>query len=275
MGVSTGGNAFLHIGHSAIPQAIALLKHRSPSVRMAAAEGFFSLSRRTQAAAAAIPALTEALDDSLPQVRAYSLLALANMGSRASNAVPALARLALNRGAGVKTNDASWVQDTAVVALGKLGAAARDAIPALKSLLQAQNSGSKLRGKAALAIWRIDGDVDPALAVFLQEMPLTSDFEKNDWIRGLGEMGPRARAAIPQLQRELVQDRPTWSLESVTNALLKIDPDAAAKGGVFPAAAKNEPAKGFYSARILPSRVARSFNPSGVSPPPCSVMAQP
>jgi hypothetical protein len=39
-------------------------------------------------------------------------------------------------------------------------------------------------------------------------------------------MGPRAKAAVPQLKNELKQDRYWWVRGDVTNALMKIDPGA-------------------------------------------------
>jgi len=42
-------------------------------------------------------------------------------------------------------------------------------------------------------------------------------------------MGPRAKEAIPRLKTELIQDKEKWVLEYVTNALIKIDPEVAAK----------------------------------------------
>jgi len=55
-------------------------------------------------------------------------------------------------------------------------------------------------------------------------MPGTIEDSKWDWIIALGEMGPRAKAAIPQLQSELKQDHYPWVLDYVTNALKSIGP---------------------------------------------------
>jgi HEAT repeat protein len=236
--VLNGGTAFFYIGPGAIPQASALLRHNSPSVRAAAAVGLFSLRKRFREAGMAIPALTETLRDPKPLIRVYAARALAEMGADASNAVPALAKVAADPRVGSLAITTFALRGTAVTALGRIGPAAKAAIPALKTMLQEQTAEPTLRGSAALAIWRIDEDVDTTLPVFLQEMPLTGEINKGGWIIALGEMGPRARAAIPQLERELSQDKVSWILESVTNALLKIDREAAAKAGVFPAAAK-------------------------------------
>jgi hypothetical protein len=121
-----------------------------------------------------------------------------------------------------------------VMALGKIGPSATMAIPALNETLATQNN--YLRGVVATAIWRINGDVDTALPVLLRTIPGESEYNKWDWIVALGEMGPKAKDALPQLQQELMQDKQKRVLQHVTNALLKIDADAAAKMGVFPPA---------------------------------------
>ena len=56
-------------------------------------------------------------------------------------------------------------------------------------------------------------------------MPGTIEHSKWDWIIALGEMGPRAKEAVPQLKNELKTDREKWVLEYVTNALRKISPE--------------------------------------------------
>ena len=108
------------------------------------------------------------------------------------------------------------------MALGKIGPSAFGALPSLRAAIRVsyrdapgfQNGGaSYLRGQAAVAIWRIGADVETALPVLLREMPGMSEHSKWDWIIALGEMGPRAREAVPQLKSELMQDREKWVLE--------------------------------------------------------------
>ena len=182
----------------------------------------------------AIPALIEALGDKDAEVRSSTANGLAFIGADASNAVPAITKV-LDDGFGSPTNSSFYLQAAAAVALGKIGPPASAAIPDLKRAVQVsyrdapgfQNGGaSYLRGQAAVALWRIDSDVDTALPVLLREMPGISEHSKWDWIIALGEMGPRAKEAIPQLKNELNQDKEKWVLEYVTNALIKIDPTA-------------------------------------------------
>ncbi len=221
-----GSIVFYYIGPESLPQAVALLKHQNPTVRQAAAAGIGSIRSKSYAANMAIPALIETLSDPEYMVRFYAVLTLSRMGSDASNAVPALTKFVGNAG----NNDAA--RAAAAHALGEIGTKAESALPTLKAALK--ESDSYLRGQAAAAIWRIDSDADTALPILLQEMPKQTDFQGWDWIVALGEMGPRAKEAIPQLAKELTQQSEIWVLLCVTNALIKIDPDAAAKLGVHP-----------------------------------------
>ncbi len=225
--VVDGANAFGFLGSNSIPNAITLLKHDSPSVRQAAAWGLGALRRQTAAADQAIPALIDALRDTEQQVRFHAVLALKEMGADASNAVPALAKVLADTGVGPQTNSLFYLRAATANTLGKIGPQASSALPALHAAVL--ESDSNLRGHAAVAIWRIDSDVDTTLPVLLREMPGLSEHTKWDWIIALGEMGVRAKAAIPQLRNELTMDREKWVLEYVTNALIKIDPDRFGK----------------------------------------------
>jgi hypothetical protein len=228
--VVDGANVFGFLGSNSIPSAIALLKHDSPSVRQAAAWGFGSLRRQSAAANQAIPALIDALRDNELEVRFHAVLALKEMGADASNAVPALGKILADTGVGPETNSFFYLRAAAATALGKIGPRASSALPALKAAIQ--ESDSNLRGHAAVAIWRIDSEVDTTVPVLLREMPRLSEHTKWDWIIALGEMGPLAQSAIPQLRNELMLDREKWVLEYVTNALIKIDPARFGKVGL-------------------------------------------
>jgi hypothetical protein len=215
-----GANLFYFLGPNAVPLAIALLKHDSPTVRRSAAWGLGSMRRRTADADQAIPSLIGALSDPDRMVRFQAAGALKEMGPDASNAVPALARIVSDRGVGAETNDYFYLRAVAAAALGKIGPAACGARPALEGALHESNS--YLRGQAAVSIWRINSNVDDTLPVLLREMPLTNEHSKWDWIIALGEMGPRARPALPQLTNELHTDRENWVLSYVTNALKSV-----------------------------------------------------
>ena len=163
-------------------------------------------------------------------MRFNAALSLRDMGLAVFNAVPVLARVVAYTGTGPETNELIYVRAVAAVALGKIGPIATNAVPALQAALHESNA--YLRGQSAVAIWRITGNADTTLPVLLHEMPTTMEDSKWDWIIALGEMGPRARAAVPQLRTELQQDRMQWVLDYVSNALRRIDPEAAAQAGV-------------------------------------------
>jgi hypothetical protein len=228
--VVDGANVFFYIGSNAIPCAITLLKHHSPSVRQSAAWGLGSIRRQSAAANQAIAALIEAAGDSDRDVRLHVMVAFREMGADASNAVPAVTKVLADTGVGSQTNSFFYVRAAAAVALGKIGPPAASALPALKAALQESNS--YLRGQAAVATWRVAADADTALPILLKEMPAAAESQKWDWIAALGEMGPRARAAVPQLLVELRQDKIDRVLVCLTNALKSIDPEAAAEAGV-------------------------------------------
>lgn len=223
-----GANVFFYLGSNSMPYAVALLNHDSPTVRRAAALGLGALRRQSPSANQAIPALIGALTDKDLMVRFNAAGSLREMGADASNAVHTLTTVLANRGAGPETNTFFYLRAVAADALGKIGPAAASAVPALKAALQESNS--YLRGQAAVAIWRIDSDAEVVLPVLLREMPGTSEHSKWDWIIALGEMGPRAKSAVPQLRNELQQDREKWVLDSVTNALKSIAPEASVRG---------------------------------------------
>lgn len=225
-----GSALFSLLGTNSIPHAIALLKHRSPTARQAAVNGLRALRIGTPTANEAIPALIEALED---KELFYNVAqAIAEFGEIASNAVPVLTRAladAGTTGVGQATNNFYNRRAVAAHALGKIGSSAASALPDLKAALQEPDFF--LRGQAASAIWRISGDVDTALPVLLREMPGTGRPFKRDWITALGEMGPRAKAAVPLLQSELDKGKVKWFLEHITNALNRIDPEHLGKAG--------------------------------------------
>lgn len=91
-----------------LPVLLAYLKHADAAMRARAAD---ELGRR--AAAKAVPALTAALKDRAPRVRASAALALGNIGAPSDAAVPAIV-------AALKTGpeEVSW---SAALALGRIG----------------------------------------------------------------------------------------------------------------------------------------------------------
>lgn len=238
-----GSDAFTLLGPDAIPQLIALLKHRSRSVRCCAAQALGTLGKGTTANQQIVSALTNTLDDVI--VRVYSIMSLGNFGADASNAVPKLAECLAAPLIGKYGEWNFTIRREAAGALGRIGPGARAALPALKLNLHDPKShrdtepapANWLAGSCALAIWRIDTDAETAMPALVQEFPGNEEYSKHQWLVALGEMGPRAKAAVPQLiqilqtVRILNSRHQEWMLNDLTNTLKAIDPEAAASAG--------------------------------------------
>ena len=90
----------------------------------------------------ALPALVAALQDSEPNVRAWSAQAIGEIGADAESAVPELIRLLSNHDEGSR--------NSACIALRGIGPAAKTALPALRNLLS--DPSKDVRRFAELAI---------------------------------------------------------------------------------------------------------------------------
>jgi HEAT repeats len=228
-------NVFILIGHQSVPFAIGALEHDDPVVREEAASGLTYFTLGADETGQALPALIKALRDSDASVRVQAAGVLGKLGADASNAVPALTTLledhargqiALAPG-GMKLpipGFGSDVQFAAMQALGKIGPPARGAVPALTALLRGKDAFTS--GKAAVALWRIEHDTDVSLQPLLSVLDQPSAaWHYPDWIATLGEMGPRAKDAVPFLAR-LVQSHDQAG-PAALSALRRIDPEAA------------------------------------------------
>ena len=102
-------------------------------------------------------ALGEALEDSEPQVRMNSALALLRLGPAATPAVPSLIK-ALRDPANRKDvgQFLASVAQTAALTLGRIGPPAREAIPVLAEVSTDNASDKLLRKDAVEALKRID-----------------------------------------------------------------------------------------------------------------------
>src|ERR1051325_3545377 len=135
--VRRGASTALHkIGPATIPFLIKALRHDTPTVRESAARGLYGFAPKAQQA---IPALTDALQDSDAFVRQWVATALQNLahhfGPIVKGAVPGLADL-------LKDDD-FMVREWAAHALGSIGAAAELAVPALQEALNDEVSSVK------------------------------------------------------------------------------------------------------------------------------------
>lgn len=142
--VRRGASQALHkIGPAVVPFLIKALKHDNSSVRETAARSLYGLAPKAQTA---IPALTDAMQDSDAFVRQWVATALQNMahhfGPILKVAVPGLTEL-------LKDGD-FMVRMWAAHALGSIGDAAVPAIPALEKALD--DVDSSVKEAAAMAL---------------------------------------------------------------------------------------------------------------------------
>jgi hypothetical protein len=226
--MSTGSSALFAIGASAQPALITALTDENPEVPSASALTLGSLAHYNGTDIRdAVPALTECLRDADPNVRCLSAITLAYLGQDASAAVPALIPLLTQPAmAPAKTGGRVFVRSAAVRTLGKIGPPAKSSLPALRPLLN--DADPYERSVAAVATWRISSDVTNTLPVLIQALNLVPAGSRWEVVEGFDEMGPLAKDAVPILVGQLSIKGTTdgYLLMRITNALVKIDPEA-------------------------------------------------
>jgi HEAT repeat protein len=237
---STGSSALFAIGPSAKPALITALKDDDPVVRSASALTLGSLAHYNGTDIRdAVPALTECLRDADADVRCHSAISLGYLGPDAVAAVPGLIPLLEDPQVGRQKGSQVFVRAAAARTLGKIGSQAKSALPALRSVLN--DTTPYNRSVAAIAIWRVDSEVTNTLPVLIEALNLVPEGAKWELVEGLKEMGAKAKEAFPALLGQILQATPNapdrFTLEKITNALIKIDPEAAARAGVHPSAA--------------------------------------
>lgn len=147
------------------------------------------------------------------------------LGTNAAPAVPALTDL-LNK------NEDLDVQGEAVMALGRIGPAAQDAVPDIIKCLQGTNQYAALFAPTTLAkIHKQPELVIPALIHNLEAYK-HKPVHVRRIIQAIGDFGEQATPAVPALLTFLKEQDDTTTRSWVTNALMKIDPEAAANAGM-------------------------------------------
>jgi HEAT repeat protein len=152
-------------------------------------EAALALLKIAPASKAAVPELAQALEDKEPIVRMNSALALFRLGTESRPAVPALIKAM-----GEDDNDTNVATFTFTIrmmaarAVGRATAGTADGVPALSAALEGSHSEPM------------------TLAV----------------ARALGEVGPEARPAVPQL-RKLLQDNSKDVRQAAEEALQRIE----------------------------------------------------
>lgn len=198
--------ALATLGPAAVPRLIEALKYKPLREDIA-----IILGQMGPAAAPATEALSRLLEDENKHVAIESALALARIGPKAVSAVPALST-ALGR------KDCSNAH-AIVFALGKIGTGAKAAEPQLRSLMQ--GSDLPLAAISAWATTQLQPDsaeaVAQAIPVIVSCMKDPLPESRQSAVESLGSLGPKAKAAIPVLEKIATQD----PKESVRKAAAK------------------------------------------------------
>jgi len=195
-----------------------------------------------------IPVLIAALESEDDSVRFSVIDALEKLGHKAKAAVPALVRTVTNDKANgwvaasaLGAIDAEGVSTPVLVeALGSrdaqlrrfaafglrgIGRKAGAAENALHNALRDSDQGARIA--AAMAYWSVSGKADEAVRVLRSDLQAPGNWMVQMWAaNGLAEMGPAAKAAVPELMACLTSDT-RYVVTSSAEALGRIGPDAA------------------------------------------------
>ncbi|MHC4251481.1 MAG: HEAT repeat domain-containing protein [Planctomycetota bacterium] len=238
------------IGPPAKPAVPALWAvHGNPYTPEERAQVVLALWRIDKEAVDAVGLLTEMLAlDRIP-TKTAGARALGEMGPGAAPAVPVLIGLleeylaeharasARSRGDPLAPSGCGYSPlappTAAAIALGLIGDAARAALPAIREFLGSSPDWSK--PAILLSLWRIEpgsAEAVPALMALLRSVKGTNSTTAEAAARALGEIGPEARSAVPDLIAALEQHYYGGLREAAVFALGRIGEDAS---GAVPA----------------------------------------
>jgi HEAT repeat protein len=194
---------------SAVPALIKAVAGNEPQLQWHAAR---ALSAIGPAAKDAVPALTAALKSSDPMVRGYAANALEEIGEASQPAAPALAALLTDKNGDVRR--------AAMDALVGIQLKPEVLIPLMKQALEEANMDPSLTVPALNALANAG---DEGIKVLIGEL---KNEKAQYWACiALASIGPKAKAAVPELSR-LVQDKhPAIRMQAIM-ALGEIGPDA-------------------------------------------------
>jgi hypothetical protein len=187
----------------------------------------FSLGAIGPNAGEAVPALAKVLREHPDgRTRNEAALALSKMAPASKSAVPSLADALSDKDYIVRWN--------AAMALFQLRTEARSAVPALIKAVKDESNKTNLgvfmstiHEVAALALGRASAGTPDAVPVLLEALKNAERPEARLTLtRALGEVGPEAKPAVPQL-RLMCKDIDHWVRESAVDSLRKIEGSAA------------------------------------------------
>lgn len=144
----------------------------------------------------AVPALCKAMNRGEERFQEITISALGAIRARADLAVPVLVKALRDK--------SSWVRYRAEEALVKFGAEAKPAIPQLIANLKDEDN--HVKRTAAFALWRIEGNAERVMPLFMEQLKLQNRNGAHYAAEWLGEIGPAAKAAIPELTLNLKRE---------------------------------------------------------------------
>jgi HEAT repeat protein len=218
---------FGYIGSNAVPQLAIAAEDRDPLVREAATLALLPFAGNVLSTNETARLFGKALEDTNEMVSENAAQALWTIRPAVSNCVPALIRALESCLTDTNKSD-SWKHSMisgAALTLASIGPPAAAAYPVLTNLLPSAGFTGDLA--VAAAIWRVSSNSDLTLPVLL-------DYGEFGYILAvdtLGEIGPKAKAAVPFL-REFCTCTDPLRRSSASTALKHIDPEAAAQAGV-------------------------------------------
>ena len=243
---------FAHLGSvaiEAVPALVSCLNEQGPA--MVTAYNMMSSSQVTNdtrpeltagcletllaigpTASNALPTIGPLLTNRDPTIRMLAAAAQIKLGGPTEDALPILVAGAENRLPG-KTetfirlrpleDTVTSGQQGAAFLLGTIGPPAKEGLPAVERLMT--NGNAFTRMIAAHAFWRISGDAGKALPVLLESLSAQNHGLEGPLIfaiNAIGELGPAASPAIPDLERIRLRTDSARANQSLDKALTRI-----------------------------------------------------
>jgi HEAT repeat protein len=202
------GNA----GPDSLPHLQRLMGDKNLAIREAAVRSVGAIGPKAKEA---LPALMQFARDDNANFRTAAIQSLGKLGPEAKPAAELLLTALKDMDVGVRY--------AAVTALSQVPLDPRTALPAIDAEIK-DDKVAYVRFQAILLRLKLDADPTPVLP-FLGEM-LNDVGSQQQVIRILGEQGPKARPALPQLMALVQSGKPVVPshLELIT-ALVQIDPE--------------------------------------------------
>ncbi|MFN0199526.1 MAG: HEAT repeat domain-containing protein [Planctomycetaceae bacterium] len=167
--------------------------------------------------AEAAPALIAALDDENEFVRKYAVVALSKLGTHAEPALPRIKELMVT--------EPSNELGQAFVGIGPA------AIETLKELMEHKNPNVKPRARVAMSL--LARKHPAALAVMIDGLSSPSWESRYHLVVALGQLGPLAKAAIPEI-RKMANDPSPEMRQMVADAIQRIEAEEQEPDGIPP-----------------------------------------